>query len=339
MNNISYITIQQYLAGKLDEKAMHELERQALDDPFLAEALEGFGQREFSSEKQLSLLQTQLQARIAQQVENKNLFYFSWQRLSIAAAAGLLFVTASILFWIKADKKEQQLASNPKQVEVNRSSEDSIISNPNLKEEKLIPEEEHKSTSEISSIKKATISEPLIAKNEETGNTSAQKAKVSETLIAKNEVRESMPENTGEVLISQTPLEKKARLASSFTVTARDMEEISASSISQARQSPKGEAANADQSYLKDTLGAAPVTGWIKYQEYLKTNIRQADNQAEGLVVLSFTIKKNGEIKNIKVEIGLNSAQNLEAIRLIKEGPLWKAGEAKAGRVTVEFKK
>ena len=33
--------IKKYLAGQLDARAMHQLERRALDDPFLADALEG----------------------------------------------------------------------------------------------------------------------------------------------------------------------------------------------------------------------------------------------------------------------------------------------------------
>ena len=36
------LQIRKYLNGELDAAAMHELERRALDDPFLADAIEGF---------------------------------------------------------------------------------------------------------------------------------------------------------------------------------------------------------------------------------------------------------------------------------------------------------
>lgn len=136
-NKINYITIQQYLDGSLDKEAMHELEKQALEDPFLADAIEGYSHINKPATKHLSLLQTQLQERIAKQQENKNVFSFSWQRLSVAAAAGLLFVTASILFWIKGQKAEEQLASNPKQVEVSLTSKDSIPSDASNQEQAL----------------------------------------------------------------------------------------------------------------------------------------------------------------------------------------------------------
>lgn len=125
-NRINYITIQQYLEGKLDKEAMHELERQSLEDPFLADALDGYAQINKPATKHLSLLQTQLEERIAQQQENKNVFNFSWQRLSIAATAGLLFIAASILFWIKGQKAEHQFTKQIKQVEVSLTPADSI---------------------------------------------------------------------------------------------------------------------------------------------------------------------------------------------------------------------
>ncbi|MGV3509770.1 MAG: carboxypeptidase-like regulatory domain-containing protein [Sphingobacteriaceae bacterium] len=128
-NRIDYTTIQQYLEGSLDKEAMHELEKRALDDPFLADAIEGYTHINKPASKQLSLLQTQLEERIAQQQENKNVFNFNWQRLSVAAAASLLFITASILFWFKGQKTEEQIALNPKQVEVSLTPADSIVAN------------------------------------------------------------------------------------------------------------------------------------------------------------------------------------------------------------------
>ena len=79
---------------------MHELEKKALDDPFLGDALEGYS---YTSQprQNLSILQHQLEERIARQQENKNRFMFSWQRLSVAVAAAVIFVLAGVLFWMK----------------------------------------------------------------------------------------------------------------------------------------------------------------------------------------------------------------------------------------------
>jgi TonB family protein len=83
-NNISQI--RKYLNGELDARAMHELERQALDDPFLADALEGYEQRG-NQEQHLSDLQNRLQHRIIPTKKRLTL----WPALSIAASV-LLFI-------------------------------------------------------------------------------------------------------------------------------------------------------------------------------------------------------------------------------------------------------
>jgi len=80
---------------------MHELEKKALEDPFLADALEGYTYTSHPLQKNLSILQHQLEERIARQQENKNRFMVSWQRLSIAVAAAVIFVLAGVLFWMK----------------------------------------------------------------------------------------------------------------------------------------------------------------------------------------------------------------------------------------------
>lgn len=93
-------SIQQYLAGNLSEKEMHQIERDALKDPMLQDALDGFELSKTIDVHELSILQQRLQKRITQQHEERNHFYFGRQRLAIASIAGLLFIVAGILFWM-----------------------------------------------------------------------------------------------------------------------------------------------------------------------------------------------------------------------------------------------
>jgi hypothetical protein len=135
------LLIEQYLAGTLDPKQMHVLEKQALDDPFLADALEGYA-RNTHTGHDLSILQRQLHERIMLLQENKKVFDFTWQRLSVAAAAAVLFISAGILFWMKFEKHEVQTASNDKQVETALTPIDSLNKMRNLpyKEKQIEPE-------------------------------------------------------------------------------------------------------------------------------------------------------------------------------------------------------
>ncbi|MFI5451197.1 carboxypeptidase-like regulatory domain-containing protein [Pedobacter sp. UC225_61] len=109
--------LEDYLDGKLDAKTMYKVERLSLEDPFVAEALAGLSQSPRRSQS-LSLLQKQLQERIAQKPIEKKRWTITSQRLSIGAAAAVLFVTASVLFWMK-DKSQPKINDNaPKNVQI-----------------------------------------------------------------------------------------------------------------------------------------------------------------------------------------------------------------------------
>jgi anti-sigma factor RsiW len=110
--------LEDYLDGKLDAKTMNRVEREALEDPFVAEALAGLSASPKRSLQSISLLQKQLQERIASQQESKKTKVITWQRLSIAATAAVMFIAVSIVFWMKETAHQNQLAKQPKSVDV-----------------------------------------------------------------------------------------------------------------------------------------------------------------------------------------------------------------------------
>ncbi|MDP3468029.1 MAG: hypothetical protein Q8S11_06825 [Daejeonella sp.] len=116
------LMISKYLEGKLDHEDMHRLEKQALSDPFLWEALEGYAHTS-NPGTELSILQRQLNQRIVHLQENKKVFDFTWQRLSVAASASVLFITAGILFWMNISRPG---AITEKQVQVSLIDRDSL---------------------------------------------------------------------------------------------------------------------------------------------------------------------------------------------------------------------
>ncbi|WP_175634695.1 carboxypeptidase-like regulatory domain-containing protein [Pedobacter ghigonis] len=102
MNNdwLDIDVLEDYLDGKLDAKAMHFVERQALEDPFVAEALEGLKQSP-KRKQTLSILQKQLYDRVSERPVKRKLWGITTQRLSIAATATVAFIAVSILFFMR----------------------------------------------------------------------------------------------------------------------------------------------------------------------------------------------------------------------------------------------
>ncbi|MDQ1140943.1 carboxypeptidase-like regulatory domain-containing protein [Pedobacter agri] len=107
MNNdwLDIDVLEDYLDGKLDAKAMHFVERQALEDPFVAEALEGLKQSP-KRKQTLSILQKQLYDRISEKPIRRKMWGITTHRLSIAATATVAFIAVSILFFMRETNRK-----------------------------------------------------------------------------------------------------------------------------------------------------------------------------------------------------------------------------------------
>jgi len=106
--------LEDYLDGKLDAKAMHFVERQALEDPFVAEALEGL-KKSPKRKQTLSILQKQLHDRISEKPVRRKLWGITTHRLSIAATATVAFIAVSILFFMRETNRRNAETAARKQ--------------------------------------------------------------------------------------------------------------------------------------------------------------------------------------------------------------------------------
>jgi len=95
---------------------------------------------------------------------------------------------------------------------------------------------------------------------------------------------------------------------------------------------------------LKDSVvNVEPADGWDNYNAYINNNIEIPDDildkNLHGQVELSFDVKPNGTITNIKVDKSLCDNCDEAAKRLIQQGPQWKIknGKRGKGKVTVQF--
>ena len=112
---LSTAVLEDYLDGKLDASEMYQVERHALEDPFVSEALAGLSESPKRSLQNISMLQKQLHDRVAQQKTSKKERVVTWQRLSIGAAAAVLFIAVSIIFWMKDSVNRSQQAKQQEQ--------------------------------------------------------------------------------------------------------------------------------------------------------------------------------------------------------------------------------
>lgn len=100
-NNYQLSRIHNYIHGLMSKEEMFQLEKEALEDPFLQDAIDGYRLQNGVDARQLSLLQQRLNRRIENTIATRHAQYYTWQRLAIGAAAGVLFVVLLALLYFK----------------------------------------------------------------------------------------------------------------------------------------------------------------------------------------------------------------------------------------------
>ncbi|WP_293784929.1 carboxypeptidase-like regulatory domain-containing protein [uncultured Pedobacter sp.] len=149
MNNdwLDIDVLEDYLDGKLDARAMHFVEKQALEDPFVAEALEGLKQSP-KRRQTLSILQKQLYDRVSEKPVKRKLWGITTQRLSIAATATVAFIAVSILFFMReTNRRNAELAAHQKEgVLVHLDSTTGIASAQTKAKEEIVKQNTTKAT-------------------------------------------------------------------------------------------------------------------------------------------------------------------------------------------------
>jgi hypothetical protein len=88
-----------------------------------------------------------------------------------------------------------------------------------------------------------------------------------------------------------------------------------------------------------DSSEATPIGGWNNYVNYIKENKRFKDRQGSLaiVVVLNFEVDKNGIPSEFEIMQSGGNTYNKEAIRLLKEGPLWKIKNAEEETAAVKI--
>lgn len=313
MNNdwLDIELLEDYLDGKLDSKAMHKIEKQALEDPFVAQALAGLSESRGKAVQNVSLLQKQLYERIAQQQVTKKETVFTWQRLSVAAAAAVMFISVSIMFFMKDREKREEMAKNqPRKVEVN------IAPSP---AQAVIDSAKNDIYAANIAVKKT---KPVIAgqgvPSAEVQNEALRERAVQPYAMQSAPVKPADSANTA----ASVPVQAMARMGKSVPAAAEPL---------------AGKVAGlAVATAVPDV--ATPVGGWANLDTYLNDH-KKLRGTGDKLVELSFLVNSEGNPVDLKVTKGTNKEFDEEAIRLIKEGPRWEQPKNKESRViyTVAF--
>ena len=183
--------ISKYLKGELDNAAMHRLEHDAHNDPFLMEAIEGYELAKNDQQENLA----DLQSRLMQRTEiKKGRSILLWRILPLAAC---LLLTIGIGYWfLKPQPVTKQFAAviHPLKTETKTSA----------------PEAEKK---QLATVKKSTKTKSILQNDKEQPPVTSTPQKESMLATVKNEAKVTYKEDTVTYNASEYKLKKGSTLS------------------------------------------------------------------------------------------------------------------------------
>jgi len=343
--------IERYHSGQLSAAEMHALEKAALDDPFLADALEGYTFTN-TQEKDVATLQQKLQLRIEKDEKRRGVFFMqtSWMRIAalfilFAGGGWLVFQTFTGKLETKKEVATAQPASQQKETTstqpTNNDSNTVFSDGPtnnlrvsdNTKTIQSSPTQNdvavNKPAAPLPSGPPMTMTAPVQAESRIQQVDAAEVytlRQANDTLIKGNTVASAKEK----IQIRGTDTIKDLHVV--LTPTGEEPETIVMNKSSDTKVRARR------QSYVIDSL--EPAEGWPRFDDYVANNLKTPDElktkPMKGVVELAFDVNKEGEPVNITVVKSLCDKCDEEAIRLLKEGPKWKKNKKK-GTVKIKF--
>jgi len=291
-----------YIQGDRKGKEAHRIEKEAMNDPFLADALEGYEKTQGNHQREVSKLQkeiTRRQRRITSKSINKKP-----NRLKAWSIAASVLIVVGVGTWFLLDHSpiakdipqtvmfEEEIVAISPEADIIRDSVEKIPEKTPIAQ--ATPEKANKK--EIQQIE-------VLDHNEA----------IQEDAMVMSEEESAPTPQTPPVIAQEAEAKVMARAATEVPV----------------------------KDELKSTL-PQPVTGIQAYMDYIQRNLKHPTDEecrdVKGAVVVMFKIGQSGRPYNIRVTQGLCSSINKEAIRLIINGPDWKKGQTSdEATITINF--
>jgi TonB family protein len=370
-NSFTAKDIERYHSGTMSATERNALEKAALEDPFLADALEGYA---YTSTPSADL--QNLQARLNERTRKKKsapvvIFGNTWMR-----AAVVLFVVAGggWLAYQGFKAEPETIAKSPvplqKREVATPTSADSVEGatafstepvpqEPKAKSETAKPTHNKNERIESNEQNRGLEATPgqLVLKDESKQIVSSDSARQRDTYATAqgNAAPATEKKDIAGYVTGKEALNKKAQApptanartqASGVPDTVRNVDVVLQENprpltevvVGQSRRK-EAEAKGRLPRVIIDTL--EPAEGYVQFDDYVANNLKSPEElrmkPVSGEVQLSFDVNQNGEPVNIQVVKSLCEKCDEEAVRLLKEGPKWKKKKNKKGKLTIHF--
>ena len=342
--------IERYHRGGMSAAEMHLLEKAALDDPVLADMLEGYAFTATPS-ADLQSLQKRLQHRIKEERKGGGAFFRQpWLQIAalfvlIAGGGWLVFQTLRPNYHPLAKNNksdsttksanETRLQTDSSSVVMQATPLSPLADSPGQRNDAVAVET---GPEKVGKPKRQKLA-PTPLHPSDNATASRETGSTSRTLsLMKAEEKRTDSTAVAGALAAKT----SAPAARAVNDTIRDVNVVLKRNnlpvdevvISKTKQRP---ISRRQAAVVIDTL--EPERGWSSFDDYIAENLHAPEElktklSSSGIVELSFRVDKEGNPANITVTQSLCEKCDAEAVRLLKEGPKWKG---KKGKVKIRF--
>lgn len=371
------IDFARYHAGNMEAKEMHALEKAALEDPFLADALEGYMLTP-SAVEDVEHLKSLLADKTAQKKVRSitSVSQNVWWRVAaifvLIGIAGYFFfdlglqedntIAKNEITNVKESVREAPASDSPATAMMmeNKKSEEGPEAIPQVGKDQAagsMAQLQHKNTHTQKQLS-APIAESFSLKKKIEDTTQSilafSEAENKDLAFAENPVSRMKPADSeklaaASMLKADTPMmafQRSETMARSINKKEAELADVAVATEARKRQvtaktNPPILSGRVSGVTITPQSKLQPIEGIENFRHYISRNqevVRDENKQVlHGTVHLEFSINKDGIPINIKVLKSDCLPCEKQAITLLEKGPLWKGKLGETGEVTILF--
>lgn len=356
-----------YHSGAMPPNEMHAIEKAALEDPFLADALEGYAYS-IDAKKETDEIRIQLDEKRTQKKAFSVLSFSQNTWWKIAAMLIIICGAGYLFFFVKVKKEnslvvKQEVIKKEKDEMISHLNNDSTVAETNIAFEKVpagkdkisprkLPAPVYKSNKTPAGgglTAKEVIQREMEISQDHSRVQKADAAAMNKTAIAPNvKIGDSLNKtlfrssDSKASIAAPKEVSKDSTNALAMEETKPAMAEVAVVGYGSTKRSKVSEELKGIVSgILSDTKIPSPRDGIENFDQYIKDSaVAILDPNGERVtvnVLLSFHLNKNGHPRDIEVIESSCKACEIEAIRLLKNGPVWTGDSGAKGTVRIQF--
>ncbi len=300
-----------YIKGQRKGKDAHRLERTAMQDAFLSDALDGFDMVEGNHAERIRGMRRRLMHHSSHRRSRKN--------VQMAVALTLLICMVMGGYFLMNRKNKDVVAQGEFSIE--RSEKETISG----EYEELLSEDAEE-VIPLVTVDSSLIVQEDISSREHFSENSSDEEPFEMQVEAEEELQEDvlfLKKDTVVTVQQAMKKKKNARILNDSLSLSDDLQMPTRDSVDLSGKDPE------------------PVIGMQAYKSYLKKSVIRPMTgkcaKKKGKVLVSFKISADGRPVNMKVVKSLCFDQDREALRLVQDGPKWIGSTDKAVVVEVFF--